>query len=322
MRKPELIGGHEQLFHPGVKNVWLTGVPDHLAIGRFLNRKFFMPRMARRLRRRKLFYPVILINFLPVSYAYTLQSKLNPDILIYACTDSFQDMPGFRHVKLFEDELVSSSDLVFTTSQNLLARFKERHSRLMLMLPGVDYALFEKARVEGQKPKKSLMCVYFGTLRKEDNDIDLLRKISHKYQLKIVGLAKVSLEGFSNNTQIVGPVAINQLSVHIADADVLLLPYIGAKQTRFITPAKLFQCLATGKPIVAIGLPSISWLGDVIHICQTHEEYLTAIEEARRDSPSSREARLALARANSWESRIDELEIQIGEILKTSRRTQ
>jgi len=316
--KPELIGGHEQKLHPGIENVWLTGVPDQFAVGRYLNRNLFMPRMATQLRIRKLPRPLIVINFLPVSYSCALQNELQPDVCIYACTDSFQDMPGFRHVKLFENELVSNSDLVFTTSQSLYARFSERHSRLMLLLPGVDYPLFENARVERER-KEPPLCAYFGTLRKEDNDVDLLRKISHQYRLKIIGLVKDPLEGFSNTTKIVSPVPINQLGDQIAEVDVLLLPYVKAEQTRFITPAKTFQCLATGKPVVSIGLPGLAWLSKVIYLCETHEEFLDAIESAGIEPRGKRKARLALAEANSWDSRVADLENQITEILESKR---
>lgn len=314
--KPELISGYKQNMHPRVEILWLTGVPDSLAFGKWINRFLFMPRAAKHLRNCDLPRPLIFVNNLPVSYSYALQEELHPDVTIYACTDSFADMPGFRHVNLIEHKIISSADLIFTTSQSLYDRYIGIHSRVVLMHPGVDYSLFERSRIE-KMPGEPLLCVYFGTLRATDNDYDLLRKISHKFRLKIVGLIKEPIEGFSKTTQVVGAVDINKLPVHIADADVLLLPYIKAEHTRFITPAKIFQCLATGKPIVSIGLAGLEWLSDVIHACETHEEFMAAIEATNMESSELRPARLELAKSNSWEARIDELEIQIREILKT-----
>ena len=94
----------------------------------------------------------------------------------------------------------------------------------------------------------------------------------------------------------------------LADIDVIVLPYKREGHTRAVIPAKTFECLATGKPTVAIGLPSLSKYGDLFHLCHTDEEFLEAVRRAPEDPPALRQRRVQFARENSWERRIDEIE--------------
>jgi glycosyltransferase involved in cell wall biosynthesis len=177
----------------------------------------------------------------------------------------------------------------------------------------VNYELFAPARRNTQNAQR--LCVYFGTLSREHNDYDLLRKVSQQFALRLIGLIKDPIHGFSPNTQVVGPVSIDELPAKLSDADVVLLPYKTSRHIESVIPAKTFQCLATGKPIISTGLTKMDWLSEVIYFCKNHEEFLKAIDATRDEPPSLREARLAVAQANSWKSRIDELEEEIREVL-------
>ena len=86
-------------------------------------------------------------------------------------------------------------------------------------------------------------------------------------------------------------------------------------------PAKTFECLATGRPSVAIGLPSLASFGELFYLCESHEEVLDAIGRAAREDAALEEPRREVARANSWDARIEQIEALILDSLARARGT-
>ena len=88
----------------------------------------------------------------------------------------------------------------------------------------------------------------------------------------------------------------------------VLLPYVIDDFTRHIQPAKLFECLAVGKPVVATRLPSLEPFSDLVSLATNIEEFDQALAEAAvENDPELRERRKEVARANSWERRYQEI---------------
>lgn len=307
LKQPDRMEKGRQAPVSGVEVIWPVGAPDRLPPGLWINRRILMPRLARRLRRTGPTHPLIIFNYLPTSAWLALQRQLAPDVVVYGCTDDYPNSPYLQDVPLVEDNVVDSADIVYVTSPALLARMQQKHDNVIHLLPAVHYEQFEPARAPHPLHDPPL-CVYFGTLSRTNNDYDLLREVSHRYRLKVIGPVVDPLEGFAPATEAEGPVPYDDLPGALADADVLLLPYIKTEYMGSVIPAKTFQCLATGKPVVSIGLSSMETLRDVVDVCDTHEEFLAAIQAAAHDSPARRGARLAAAQANTWDARIDLLE--------------
>ena len=314
LKQPTRLAESLQPTVSGVNVIWPVGAPDRLPPGLWINRRILMPRLARRLRRKSSGRPLIVFNYLPTSAWLALQEQLVPDVVVYGCTDDYPNSPYLQGVPLVEDTVVDSADIVYVTSPALLARMQQHHHNVIHLLPAVHYEQFEPARARHPRHDPPL-CVYFGTLSRANNDYDLLRKVSHRYRLKVIGPVVDPLDGFAPMTDVVGSVPYDDLPGALADADVLLLPYIKTVYMESVIPAKTFQCLATGKPVVSIGLSSMETLRDVVDVCDTHEEFLAAIQAAVHEAPKRRNARLAIAQANTWKSRIDQLDTAINRVL-------
>jgi glycosyltransferase involved in cell wall biosynthesis len=101
-----------------------------------------------------------------------------------------------------------------------------------------------------------------------------------------------------------------KLSEFIAGADVLLLPYALNDYTRAVLPAKIYECLATGRPIVAAPLPElVTDFAGYLRFATDGPGFATAVEEALTgDTDEMRAARVALAQANTWEQRYSQIE--------------
>jgi exonuclease SbcC len=80
---------------------------------------------------------------------------------------------------------------------------------------------------------------------------------------------------------------------------------------------KIFEYMAAGRPVVATRYGEIERFGDVVHLCETPEDFAPAIERALRDDrPEDRRRRLAVARENSWAVRGAALREHISEALE------
>ena len=74
-------------------------------------------------------------------------------------------------------------------------------------------------------------------------------------------------------------------------------------------PAKTYECLATGLPVVATPLPELTAdFAEEMRFVTPGEAWAPAVEAAlREDTPAARARRIALARENTWERRFGEL---------------
>ncbi len=103
--------------------------------------------------------------------------------------------------------------------------------------------------------------------------------------------------------------AHGELPEALAGVDALVLPYLINRLTRGMAPAKLYECLATGKPVVGPPLPALAGLGGHVYLARSPAEYVAVLRRlAELESEGRRRERVELARRNSWERRFAELE--------------
>ncbi|MCA9239966.1 MAG: glycosyltransferase, partial [Planctomycetales bacterium] len=105
------------------------------------------------------------------------------------------------------------------------------------------------------------------------------------------------------NIQFIGWVKHESLSRELAAFDVLLMPYSHCNFNTNACPAKLWDYLSTGKPIVANDAnPETLMFREVVHVGDTPTAFAAAIRHALEhpDEPA-RERRLEIAREHTWE---------------------
>ncbi len=289
--------------------------PDTAPPVRRINRTFFLPGLEARLAALQIQRPLILINYLPIPASVTLQRKLRPDAAIYECVDDWSHDPYYSAGQLAEKELLGLSDLVFTTSDFLFEKMNRMHHAVVQLLPAVQYERFAAAASTHVPDQLRPRLAYFGDMAR-NIDMNLLRAVSHQYPLRLIGPLRDSPSGFAGRTEFIGPVSHDRVPALLQDVDVLLLPYSRqAAHVPAVIPAKTFECLATGKPTVAIGLSSLERFREYIYLCQSESEFIEAIRAAAAEDPSLRRDRQELARQNSWPVRIAEMTAHIRKLL-------
>ena len=297
---------------PEVELVSPRMLPDAGPLTRAVNRGMFVPGISQTLQ-KKIQRPLIVINYLPTSASLALMADLEPEVAIYHCVNDWANDP-YAPDHGFEAELAASVDMVWADSPINIARTRTMSDRVITLPHGVDIDLFAKARDVPKDVPDRPLCAYFGTVG-ISADIDLMRKVSHRYPLRLIGPVRVELEGFSPETELIGPVEHEQIPDLLRDVDVLLLPYAHTSHNQSVMPAKLFECLATGKPTIASGLGTLYDYADLFYIRENHEEFLEAIAEAVHESIERQGPRIACAEEHSYDRRMVKIERYVHQIM-------
>jgi glycosyltransferase involved in cell wall biosynthesis len=109
------------------------------------------------------------------------------------------------------------------------------------------------------------------------------------------------------NVYPMGQRAYDELGGFMRGFDVCILPHLRSSLTRSMDPIKLYDYLASGKPIVSTSVAGTERFADVVYIGDTSGEFVVALERALAEGCALTERRLAYARRNTWPRRADEM---------------
>lgn len=297
----------------------LTAPPTQKAF-RFLNRRVFVSRVSRDLRRISDENPIV-VAYPPTQTTIDLSFSLNPQLLYYDCSEDYEGFPGIpKDIASTERELLRRADLVSCTSPPLLEKVSSLRPDAFLSGPGVDYEQFASLQRERDGSGIRTVC-YFGHLGRERIDLAALGAVAEAgFTVRIIGEVGDVDRNFLDmpGVDYIGEVQHRGLPAALEGVDAFILPYLDNRLTRGISPAKTYECLATGKPVVASSLPSLREIGDHLYLAGGPKEFVSTLKDL--DSLETEErirARVDLARENSWDARFEEIERKLWDALKS-----
>ncbi|QSO52141.1 glycosyltransferase [Alicyclobacillus curvatus] len=110
------------------------------------------------------------------------------------------------------------------------------------------------------------------------------------------------------NVHYLGAIDYDELPRYLQAMDVLFLPRIPSSASQSSNPLKLYEYLATGKPIVMTGVPIPSDAQRLIHTSSAHltpaDALLAALDEAEGRAPNMKHARQNYALSHTWKLRM------------------
>jgi hypothetical protein len=295
----------------------LTAPPTSRALV-WANERFFVPRVLRDLAKLAGPRPVVVAHP-PTRTTLDLVSGLDPRLVLYDCSDDYEQFPRApKDIAHTERELLLRADLVSCTSQHLLEKARRLRPDAFLSGPAVDYARF--AALQTQPPAEEIdTACFFGDATRERIDFEALEAIvGAGFELRLVG----GLDGAGKQlskmpgVDYTGEVSHAELPGALEGVDAFVLPYRINALTRAISPAKTYECLATGSPVVAAPLPAMEELGEYIYLARRPEDYVRTLRSLW-DAGTQAKVRggIELARANSWDVRFRDLEEAIWRVL-------
>jgi glycosyltransferase involved in cell wall biosynthesis len=285
--------------------------PPTLGAFRWSNAKLLIPRVLSDLREIAGPRPVV-VAYPPTRTTLGLISGLDPRLVLYDCSDDYEHFPGApKDIVETERELLLRADLVSCTSAHLLEKARRIRPDAFMSGPAVDYERFAPLQDHDPDGEVSTVC-FFGRVSLERIDFDALRTIAEAgFGLRIVGdLGSVEKDLFDvPGVDYRGEVSHAGLPSALGGVDAFVLPYRLNALTRSISPAKTYECLATGKPVVAAPLPAMQDLAGYVYLAQRTEDYVAVLRNLQRlETAEKRRARIDVARENAWDIRFSELE--------------
>jgi len=257
---------------------------------------------------------------------------LKPAVSCYDCVDEYSAMPGawIQVTRQMERDMIKRVDVVFTTARSLYED-KCRHNPNTHFVPNVaDFKLFNKTMKA--KPAKELKGVrrpiigYVGAMNYKLDDGLLERLFSARpdWSFVFVGPDRgFGVDRFMGhkNVHFLGRKTLEDLPSCMAAMDLCLIPYKIDRYTRGVLPMKHYEYLASGRPVVSTRLPELEVFDGVIDLGRSALDLVELIEwRLANDTEKDRKKRIALARENSWEKRINTILEKIEEAWKAKNK--
>lgn len=261
------------------------------------NAALLAPRLADLLHSRGLRHNPVVFAYLPTATTLAILDQLSPSLVIYDCVDNFYGLPSPPpNLAKTEAALMSRAKLVLTTSHTLFNDKKPLHPNVVELHHGVSRAFF----IPEPPDRPRLRLCYFGTLWRAVDYAPIRALAEAGFEVELIGPVKEPPPPLPPSVTLRGSFPHEELPTLLADFDALLLPYANDEYNRGVIPAKTYECLATGRPVLASPLPALEGLSHILTICRTPEEWVAAARSV--DSTAARHARVETALAHIEEA--------------------
>ena len=110
-----------------------------------------------------------------------------------------------------------------------------------------------------------------------------------------------------DNVTMTGPADRAQVVAMVHAADVCLVPHRHTGLTASMSPLKLYEYLAGGRPVAASDLAPIRGVDDAVQLAADGELFASAVVRALERGPMSEPERLDFIRRNCWEERLNRI---------------
>lgn len=270
----------------------------------------------------------ILINF-----TYTNHVFHDPDLFtlsVFVLNDDFINKapnPLIYHLaKRMQDKTARKADMCLAVSTPLLEQVKRVNPHSHLFLPGHNFEemTFGSFNFYPRQGNRKIRVAFMGYIDGR-LDLDWIKHASsqEKIDFYLVGpncldkedTKELQAQGVIFKQALKG----EELFKFLASCDVLTMPYVLNTTTIAATaPNKMFQYIASGRPIVSSNMPYLLDLPDgVLQKANDEEDFVQKINEAvAMDSEEHVKERFKVASENTWGKRGLELMNIIGKGIK------
>lgn len=233
--------------------------------------------------------------------------------IVYDCMDHHAGFENNDASMLDEEDLLlTSADLVITTSQRLSDIISEKADNVIIR-NGAEVGYFVKEPKEIYLTKSRPIVGYYGAIA-EWFDIDLLVKCAKQYpqyDFMLIGgvTCDISKAEKLDNIKFLGEVVYDKLTGYLKSFDVCLIPFKLIELTLCTNPVKVYEYLAAGKPVVCTAMPEVKIIDDMVHVAENHDAFVAGIEIAMKEVSNNclSEERKQWSLTHDWASRAQSL---------------
>lgn len=296
---------------PPFRQIGISGV------GSWAWRKITQARIDRSLRETGAFQRLLWISH---PFAFPFVESMEHSHLCYDCTEVFHRFQELQNVssliRKLDQQLTSQADLVLTQTKSHWEEKKRLNPHTFLLPNAVGLPQGKDSSANKGDPLQEIPRPIIGYVGNLNYRIDLgllfeLAQGNRGWSFVFIGpkdkgLALGALARL-RNVHLVPEKPYELLPNYIAQFSVGLMPY--SLHPLEQSPTKLFDYLAQGIPVVSTPIPGALDFRKALYVARDAQEFKEAIRLAMaEESPERRQQRLALAHANSWDARFQELQ--------------
>ncbi len=303
---------------PGVEPTNLRLLPPTVPFAAW--NRYIAASFAKRMKARHDRY--LFLTYTPTPGVLHLMRALQPELSAYVCVHNYAGIPGIPSAVLrSERELAAEVSEVFCDSRFLAETWSAHLGRsVRRLLPACDPERFRQAW-RGDELTRARTVGFFGSSFAE-LDLEAYRAVSDAgFGLEFIGPHDAAVGAALDGKVKWHPAVPNdQLPGVLRQIDILMLVYRQSARNLGVIPAKFFECLATGKPLLISPLPDMADYGDCVNIIDgpdSVQKVLAGIESDPHAKANVR--RFEIAAASSWETRFDQLQRDLATALSSSR---
>jgi glycosyltransferase involved in cell wall biosynthesis len=232
--------------------------------------------------------------------------------IVYDCMD---DHSGFLdygpEVIGTERRLIAAADLVVASSRRLYQGIRARSRSAVLVRNACEYEHFARGDDRARPGAGEPTIGYYGAIA-EWFDAALVAELARLrpgWRIELIGSTlggDVRALEDRPNVRLWGESPYAELPGRIGGWDAFIIPFRRLPLTEATNPVKVYEMLATGRPVIAVGLPELVPIArkGLIRLAATAVQFAVTIEDAlREDDATSAAARRAFARRNTWLAR-------------------
>ncbi len=312
-----------------------------------INRKIIFSDLKKIVEHLEFKAPVLWVYFSPNQYDY--YGLFGEKIVVADWYDKFTAISGYDvpeeyilDIQQKERTILKNADLVFAVSEKLYADIKPLNNNVEIISQGVDYEAFQNA--EGKEDK--IISHFFEGIRKpvlgflgmmhHIVDFELLNYIAQAHpdwSLLLMGpknlwnkadIALFKMLSARKNVYYTGNVQRELIPIYLKYTDVCLMPMKKIEINRYASTLKLWEYMASGKPIVAIDQGIKYDCYELIRVASDEKEFVQAIDQCLKEEKgilSLSQKRKAVAEAHSWQKRVETmLELIYAELEENNKR--
>ncbi len=237
---------------------------------------------------------------------------------VYDCIDDWDSSLGGRwYSRRTENRLLVESDLVVASAQALKDGLQARSWRDVALLPNaVNTHLFARGRNHprpGDLPDGDGVFLYVGSLWGDWFDwewVCALAKARPDAAVVLVGEYRSECRNPPPNVHFLGLRPHAEIPAYVAHADVCLIPFRLDRMIRSVSPLKVYEYLAMGKPVVGSAMPELHDL-PYVTLARSEAEFVSGVQRAMELEVREEDIAKFVAE-NGWKARVKQLERLLG----------
>lgn len=250
----------------------------------------------------------ILIIYTPTYNSLDFLDIIKPRKSVYINVHNYEASKVMGDLLQSECRIINHVDYLFAdslfNSNRIKRKLTDKSKQVLLSPPGVNIDRFKLA-YRGDEKSTAKSIVFYGGIG-QHLDMELYINLSMMYRVVFIGKASPEMmERIPPSIEVRPPIQNAQIGNALREFDIISILYKKNDYVDAVIPAKFFECLATGKPLLVSGMAEIGPYNDIVY--EVDGSFHKAIEAIKKlpttETEEMLKKRLDFAVSASWSKR-------------------